>query len=77
MQQRLQKVPIDTDMRLKQGHLNKGVRGEGEPQVGGSKGMWFGGSQVGPKLADLGLGHCACHTRQPKAESTPSRLDLA
>ena len=27
-------------------------------------------------VADLGLAHCACHTRQPMAESTLSALDL-
>lgn len=33
------------------------------------------GRKRGHRVADLGLGHCACHTRQPKAESTLSMLD--
>ena len=28
-------------------------------------------------VANLGPGRCACHTRQPKAESTLSTLDLS
>ena len=34
------------------------------------------GVQRGSGVVDLGLGHCACHTRQPEAESTLSMLDL-
>lgn len=55
-----------------QGSMKRGLHVEswyckwGQRIVSGVKGV-----------ANLGLGHCACHTRQPKAESTLSMLDLS